>query len=253
MASFVNAPSLFTTNPLRKRFVRQSVIVSRNNVAICPLVVFITPQGFCEDKSRALSLVKSALSGGATIVQLRDSGASDTEIIHVTEWLLKEFDDPSKFSINGPVAVRLAKEYPGLGVHLRQVDTPTLLSAACELPDSIVSCSAHSVKSVKNALNYGKPNFFQVGTMFTTRTHPGKQPEGPRLLAEIRTTVPNTSPLVAVGGIDANNTSELIRLGADGIAVITAISNAPNPEKATTKLVSVVREEREKRNRRDSA
>ena len=113
----------------------------------------------------------------------------------------------------------------------------------------MISCSAHSVESVKNALKYGRPNYFQIGTMFTTRTHPGKTPEGPQLIARIRQSVPHSSPLVAVGGIDANNAPELIRVGADGVAVITAISNAADPQQATTRLASVVNEALEKRNR----
>ncbi len=247
MLAFIAAPGLFTSRP-RKQHVQQNKIVSRNT-HVCPPVVFITPSGFCEDKSRALPLVKSALTGGASIVQLRDRQASDGEIIHMTEWLLKEIGDPSKLSINGPVGVTLAKKYPGLGVHLRQIDTPSLLPIACKLPASNISCSAHSVKSITRALNYGQPSYFQVGTMFTTRTHPGKQPEGPKLLAEIRAVVPDAGPLVAVGGIDTNNIPELVRLGADGIAVITAISNAPDPREATARLVSVVNEALKERNR----
>lgn len=207
-----------------------------------PPLVFVTPGGFCSDERLALSLVEGYLSGGGKLVQVRDRRATDSDIIRITSLLVREFG-ANYFSINGPVGVELIRRYPSLGLHLRQVDVPIhlrALSSDSMRTQGVLSCSAHGVGSIGEGWKYGRPDYFQVGTMFTTRTHPGKEPEGPSLLAAIRAAYPNICPLIGVGGITEERVPEVISRGADGVAVITAISDAKCAKIATQRLIAAV-------------
>lgn len=217
-------------------------VTSKTSVGKIPSLVFVTPSGFSKlERPRCAQLIASALAGGADMVQIRDRCASDSDLDRILEFLMQEFEDPSLFSVNGPYGLKLGRQYPGLGVHLRQADVPHYLTEAKEIPNcGVLSSSAHSVLSVETALEHGGPDYFQVGTMFTTATHPGKEPEGPALLEEIREAFPKVQPLVAIGGINKARARECVQRGGHGIAVITAISEAIDPKSETWELKKTV-------------
>ena len=74
-------------------------------------------------------------------------------------------------------------------------------------------------------------DYVAVGSMFPTTTKAGFQLVGPELIRRVRPEIP--VPLVAIGGITADNVGEVIRAGADAVAVISAVCAAPDPEAAT--------------------
>ncbi len=73
--------------------------------------------------------------------------------------------------------------------------------------------------------------------MFETPSIREKRPEGVSLLSDIRNALKEDHTLIGVGGIDASNTKQVIRHGAKGVAVISAISAALDPAEATREIV----------------
>jgi hypothetical protein len=73
-----------------------------------------------------------------------------------------------------------------------------------------------------------------VGTMYQTRSHPGEEPAGPGLLRQISGAV--SLPLIGIGGITSENLGEIVRSGAQGVAVISSVLASPDPEAAARQL-----------------
>lgn len=72
--------------------------------------------------------------------------------------------------------------------------------------------------------------------MFATGSHPGKVPEGVELMRAVRHAVGEDVVLLGVGGIVRGNVADVVGAGADGVAVISGIAAAPDPEAAAREL-----------------
>jgi len=103
---------------------------------------------------------------------------------------------------------------------------------------SIIGRSVHSVEGATEAQASGA-DFLLVGTMFATRSHPGEEPSGPGLLERIRAAGVRT-PLLAIGGITADNVAQVMQAGADGAAVITAVLASDDPGRAASRIKSAM-------------
>lgn len=77
-------------------------------------------------------------------------------------------------------------------------------------------------------------DFLVVGTMYSTRSHPGAAPVGPQLVGQISRRC--ELPLIGIGGINEGNLGDVLAAGAVGVAVITSILDAADPEAAARRL-----------------
>eukprot|EP00898_Chlorokybus_atmophyticus_P008390 jgi/Chlat1/8552/Chrsp82S00653 len=174
------------------------------------------------------------------MVQLRDASQERDRGMYrmLAERLRETIQRPVLFMVNGDSDI--ASTVAADGVHLperAEVDT-----AALSQQGLLVGKSAHSVESATRAAAEQKVHYIQVGTMFPTLTHPGKVPEGVALMAAVRASVhPNVS-LVGVGGIDVHSARDVIRAGAQAVAVIRRISDARDPVDAARKLLDAMQE-----------
>jgi thiamine-phosphate diphosphorylase len=104
-------------------------------------------------------------------------------------------------------------------------------------PTALIGRSVHSLPEARAAAAEGA-DFLIVGTIYPTSTHPGQVPEGPVLLEAVAAAV--SLPYYAIGGITAANAAECLRFGAHGVAVIRAIGEADDPERAARELVTAI-------------
>ena len=82
-------------------------------------------------------------------------------------------------------------------------------------------------------------DFLLAGTMFSTRSHPGIEPVGPsliRAIAQKQAEASHSLPVIGIGGITADNLSEVIHAGASGVAVITSILASSDPRTEASRL-----------------
>ena len=103
-------------------------------------------------------------------------------------------------------------------------------------PDKLIGISTHSREQVV-AATAGGPNYLGFGPIFTPGSKIDHDPVvGIAGLQAIRSLTP--LPIFAIGGITRDNVGEVIRAGADGVAVISAILKAPDISQAVNDFVS---------------
>ncbi len=177
------------------------------------------------------TVVAAAVTGGVDLVQLREKDLAPAALARLAECLLGAIGDRARLVVNGPVDVALA--VGAAGVHLPEAapwPDPALRAAR---PGFLVGRSVHDVAAARAAATSGA-DYVQFGTVFPSRSKPGRAAAGLTALAGVCRAVP--CPVIAVGGIDAGNAAEVIRARAAGCAVISAILAAPDPEAATRAL-----------------
>lgn len=228
----------------RRRSV-QRISASSCSLPQRPLLVFVTPNGICSDLARAKLLCDAAIQGGADIVQLRDYRASFDEMISTTRALVPDASSAGRLVVSGPDSIRIAHQVgQGVGVHFRERDAIRMMDELAEKMDPkqiLVGCSCHAVTSARSMIDRKHPpSYVQVGTMFPTESHPGKVPEGPELLRKVVGIMDNRVAVVGIGGLSRKNLGSVVGPASighgDGIAVISQIANAEEPEQAAREL-----------------
>lgn len=184
-----------------------------------------------------LQLIAEAVAGGATIVQLRGKNWTGREFLDTALKAVRLLGSKKiPLIINDRVDIALACEADG--VHLGQDDIP--LSYAREIlgKDRIIGISVSTPAEAKTAEKSGA-DYVGAGPVFSTFS---KQDVGPVLGIEgLRAIREKTKlPILAIGGISQTNVSDVISAGADGVAVISAITLAANPKREATKLIEAI-------------
>ena len=188
----------------------------------------------------AVEAAAQAIRGGAKIIQLRDKQSEKGKLWNVAQ-KLKDLCQKSKtlFIINDHLDIALAVDADGL--HIGQEDLP-LSIARKELPiDKIVGCSATNLKQALKAAEEGA-DYIAVGAIFPTPTRKDYEVVGIERLQQVKRKI--SIPVVAIGGINQDNIREVISAGADATAVISAILNQDDIEKATREMVSNIAQKR---------
>ncbi len=193
-------------------------------------------------------VARAALAGGASAIQLRDKEMPVRELLATAEEIRRLCAAAGAlFVVNDRLDVALAAHADG--VHLGLDDMPVAAArralVAYERRRFVIGASVSTVEEAQQAVADGA-DYLGVGAMFATATKPDAGlPVGPQRLAEIHRAV--SLPLVAVGGISADNIAEVMRAGAAGAGVVSAVSRAPDMEAAARALARIIEEVRPKR------
>ena len=186
------------------------------------------------------SVALAAVRGGATMIQLRyKAGASEImqsarEVIEVLR--------PTGVPVIINDRVDLARALGAQGVHVGQGDTPPADARRILGEDAIVGLSITDRAQI-GAVDPAVVDYLGVGPVFATSSKADAAPPlGLEALSDIARSV--RLPVVAIGGITEENAAAVIRAGADGLAVISAICAANDPESATRTLVARIDEAR---------
>lgn len=185
-----------------------------------------------------LDIAAAAFAGGAGVVQYRQKGISSRELFLWAQQLAALAREQGKvLIINDRVDLALAVRADG--VHLGPDDLPVSVARRILGPTAIIGASAGTVDEAIEAEAEGA-TYLGVGCIYGTASKADAgDPIGPERIAEIRAAV--RIPIVAIGGVTATHIPELITAGADGIAVISAVTRAKNMKTATRELVKAVK------------
>lgn len=184
-----------------------------------------------------LETVEAALLGGVTAVQLREKSGTDLDILRLAE-RVRELchDHGAAFFVNDRVDLALAAGADG--VHLGVDDLPIPAARRMGGPKFGIGFSPDTDTGARSARLEGA-NYLGVGPVFgtTSKSDAGAaiglgQLERRASIAEL--------PVVGIGGIDAENAASVIRAGAAGVAVMSAILQAENPAAAAAALRKAV-------------
>jgi len=189
-----------------------------------------------------VDIVRAAVAGGATCVQLREKSCGTREFLaeaRAVRELLAGTGVP--LIINDRVDVALAVDAEG--VHLGQKDMPLADARRLAGPRMLIGISAECVEDAVRAEGEGA-DYVGISPVFSTATKTDTAPPlGLAGIAAIRAAV--SLPLVGIGGIGAGNAGDVIRAGCDGVAVVSAIVSAGAPEQAAAELKTIILRARE--------
>jgi len=177
---------------------------------------------------------RQALAAGVGTVQLRDKDASTRELLRVALELREMCSDAGAlFIVNDRVDVALASQADG--VHLGLDDMPVGIARRLMGEDAVIGASVRTREEAAGAWRDGA-DYLAANLVFATDTKTGLgRPLGISGVRELRAASP--LPLVAIGGIKAENAAEVMRAGAVGIAVVSAIMAAEDVRSAVELLL----------------
>ncbi len=181
-----------------------------------------------------LALIDAALAGGVTAVQLRAKRLGGREMFDLALALRDRCAAAGAlFFVNDRVDIALAAGADG--VHVGVHDLPLAASRRLIGRDMILGYSPLDMDDVV-AARVGGADYVGLGPVFGTASKEDAQlPLGLAALADQARAA--ALPSVGIGGIDAANAASVIRAGVDGVAVISAIQHAPDPQQAAESLV----------------
>lgn len=181
-------------------------------------------------------IVAAAVRGGVTLVQLRDKAAPTRALIaqaRALQSVLKPAGVP--LLINDRVDVAWAAGADG--VHVGSEDMPPALARQLLGPEAIIGQSVGSEAELA-ALDPAIVDYAGVGAVAATPTKADADALSPEAFADLRRRL--SVPVVAIGGLNLDTLARPLAAGADGIAVVSAICAAADPEAAARALRAAV-------------
>jgi thiamine-phosphate pyrophosphorylase len=182
--------------------------------------------------ARPAAWLHAVLRGGVDIVQLRDKRAGDDQLVHLGRRFARVCaEHGALFILND--RPDLVAQTGADGVHVGQDDTPVVAARAIVGAQRLVGLSTHSPAQVDAAATAGV-DYIGVGPVHETPTKPGAAAVGLELVGHAASSV--TVPFFAIGGIDAGNLPTVRGAGARGVAVVRALTQVADPERAAREL-----------------
>jgi len=185
-----------------------------------------------------IEVASEAIRGGAKTVQLRDKRQSKKELLPIAQQLKNLCTEHNVlFIMNDYLDLTLASDADGL--HLGQNDLPVKVARKLLPIDKILGCSTTNIDQAISAQSEGA-DYIAVGAIYptlskTSTTTPAKV-VGLETLRQVRQVI--RLPIVAIGSINKENVAEVLAVGADSVAVISAILQAESPEEAARQIAA---------------
>ncbi|MGO5092571.1 thiamine phosphate synthase [Clostridium sp. LCP25S3_F10] len=186
-------------------------------------------------KGRELKkVVKDAILGGVTTVQVREKNVSTREFYNVSKEV-KEVTDYYKVPIIINDRLDIAQAIDADGVHLGQKDMPLNIARKILGENKIIGISVGNVEEALEAENNGA-DYLGIGTIFPT----GSKKDVDAIigidgLSQVKNSI--SIPSVAIGGINKTNFKDVLKTGIEGISVISAILDEDNVRLAANNLL----------------
>ena len=185
-----------------------------------------------------LDLARLAIDGGADTIQYRQKVGTAREMIG-TAGAMQDVCTAAgvPFIVNDRVDVAIAAGADG--VHLGQDDFPVRLARELLGPDRIIGVSAGNLDEAEQGIADGA-DYVGFGPIYATGSKSDAgSPQGLDRLSEISRAL--SVPVIAIGGIGADTATDVIRAGAHGIAVISAVCCREDPGAAARALLERIR------------
>lgn len=199
-----------------------------------PRLYFVHDHGF----NPSPAVLAAALRGGARLVQLRAKRLTRDEFrAWAAPALALARAHGATVIVNDDV--ELARELGADGAHVGRLDPPVARARALLGPDAIIGYSLESVDEVDGP-DARLADYVAASGVFPTPTKPDLP--GHLGLEGVRALRARTAqPLVAIGGIHAGNARAVFSAGADGVALISAIAGADDPQLAAAEIANLAR------------
>ena len=192
----------------------------------------------CGGPANMISTARLAAKNGATVVQLRAPNWKKRQWLETASALkvaLEPFAVP--LIINDHVDIALAVDADG--VHVGQDDLPAGVARRLIGPDKWLGLSISTAEEMRE-VPHDLVDYLGIGPVYPTGTKTDAAPAtGLPAFAEL--VAASLRPVVAIGGIHAGNCLALMQVGAEGVAVVSAICGQGDPARATAVLLAEIR------------
>jgi thiamine-phosphate pyrophosphorylase len=180
-----------------------------------------------------LEVAEELIRGGAKAIQLRHKLGNKGELLDIAQRLKNLCSAQGVlFVVNDHLDIALAVAADGL--HLGQEDLPVKVARRLLPIDMIVGVSVNTLRQAKAAESAGA-DYIAVGSIYPTSSKETAKVVGLERLRKIRGVV--GLPLIAIGGINRANATQVAAIGADGVAVIRAIMQAESIEREARQII----------------
>jgi thiamine-phosphate pyrophosphorylase len=180
-------------------------------------------------------IVIQALEGGVNAVQVRERGIDTEEMVELSQELGDIAAGKALLFINSDVdaAIEIGCE----GIHLPEGRGKLESVRRVMGQRALISRAVHTAEAAAEAEREGA-DLVVLGSVFASASHPNGEPIGVETVRAAAAAV--SIPVIGIGGITAANTADVIRAGARGIAVISAIFDADDPRAAAAELRAAI-------------
>ena len=184
-------------------------------------------------------LAELAIAGGADTVQFRQKHGTTRELVAIAQSMQSVCAKHSvPLIVNDRADIALA--VGATGAHFGQDDLPVSIGRRLLSADAILGASARTEEKILAAISEGA-DYIGFGPIYGTTSKPDA--ETAKGLARLRRMCDIAAcPVIAIGGIGIQRVGEVIRAGAHGIAVISAVCGHPEPQVATRALLREIQE-----------
>lgn len=200
-------------------------------------VYFVADPAVCGGRD-ICDVVRAALDGGVTLVQYRDKLSEERDVYIMAERLARVVEpyDHVPFLLND--YVQMAADIGVDGVHIGQGDMKPVQARAVIGEGKILGLTAFTEEQI-SAVDPALIDYIGTGPFYATKTKPDKAVLGSEKFSELVALSP--VPVVGIGGIEVDNAAAVIEAGADGVAMMRAVSEADDIAGAARAFVEVVR------------
>ena len=183
-------------------------------------------------------VAEAVLKGGAGTIQLRDKTNDKAKVLSDARSLRALCDEyEANLIVNDDADI--ARAAGAHGLHVGQADLPVADARRLLTPRQLVGRSNNTVDEAMDSQGQGV-DYIAVGAVYATSTvGKGARPTvGPEMVSRVKEMA--AQPIVAIGGIDADNVAEVVRAGADCVCVVSAVTLSDDPEAAARRMVEAI-------------
>lgn len=175
-----------------------------------------------------VDIAEMAIKGGADMIQLRDKEIPSGELVEIAKLVSRMCRRNNvMFIVNDRVDVAMFSDADG--VHLGIDDIPIPEARKLLGKGKIIGGTAHSQNEALRAEKFGA-DYIGYGHIY--KTYSKDKPEKPKGISELRNILQVIkTPVLAIGGINPENSRDVVSTGCHGIAVIGSVVRSGNPEK----------------------
>jgi len=187
-----------------------------------------------------LSDVENAVAAGCRIIQYREKTGSTREMILEAAQIKTLCGSEAIFLVNDRVDVALAVDADG--VHIGQDDMPIDTARDILGPDKIIGLTVHDVEEAQEAERSGA-DYVGLSPIFDTSTKKDAGSGiGPESIRDVKDAI--GIPIVAIGGINKQNSESVIMGGADSLVAISAVVCSDDVKRETKEFIELIRQTR---------
>lgn len=187
-------------------------------------------------------IVRGAVRGGTTMVQLREKSCDTREFVELGR-ALHEMLQPAGIPLLINDRADIAQVIGAEGVHIGQHDMAYADARRLLGPEAIIGLSVENDEQARECRSFAGLDYIAASPVFATPTKTDTATAlGLKGVQHLRQVVGPVLPMVAIGGVNRTNIPAILRSGADGVAVVSAICSAPSPEAAARELAAAIKQ-----------